>query len=391
MPLNWKPDVWAKLAEEKPAIFLKELAAIRNPSASLFTKTYVQCVLQGFRGLQKHQNWQYETTFFQEMAKRLPNVDAKPPEKYDVGTTRNISAKLTPIEFLQWRDAFVKRVSPSEKFSHHAWLLELRRPSYDFDGAHARFSLANAPEWASAYVEIQRGSVFSSRLQHFLSTAPIEECIGIVNAAGSLHEKENPTWFRHCLDTVLSRTQDMHTSVSVHEMLNAMQYAWKTPSPQLDSSLVRLVQEQPRGMSMLTHAWFGSHYGREPYTPMLDWWQRQTPSDRGTMLHRWFSDNTNWESFRKEELNEKKPGLALDMFTRDPIDLPSHKARDIVQVAPFESQNVRTFLARIIPALHAAELTVEPKEFKSYLLNAWDMLHAKAPELSIDGLLYLEP
>lgn len=391
MPLTWKPDVWAKLAEEKPDIFLKELSAIRNPSASLFTKTYMQCVIHGFRALQKHQNRQYETTFFQEMAKRLPNVDAKPPERYDMGATKNISPRLTPVEYLQWQNAVVSRVSPATKFNYHEWLLELRRPSYDFDNSYQQFSVANAPEWAAAYVEIQRGNPFSSRLNTFLRKAPIQECIGVVNAAGSLHEKEKPLWLQHCLDTVLGRTQEMHASVSVHEMLTAMQNAWKAPSAQLDASVRNLVLEQPKGMSMLTHAWFGSHYGREPYTPMLEWWARQTSSDRGQLLHKWLSESSNWESFRKEVGTDKKPGLGLDMFTRDPIEWSNAQARDIVMLAPFETQHVRTFLARIIPAIHAAELTVEPKDFKSYLLNAWDALHEKAQALSIDGLLDLEP
>ena len=392
MPINWKPDAWAKLAASNPQAFLDELATLHKPSASLFTKTYIDCAVQGFRALEKHQNTKYEATFFLELAKRLPHADAKKPGQYELGGIKNIRCERAPVEFLLWSDAATKKVNPAEKINYHSWLLKLQKPRWASDEhQHQRFSLENAPEWAAGYTEIQRGGT-SSNLRQWLASAPIADCLGVVNAAGSLHGVEKPAWLTHCLDTVLARSLTVYEGASVYETMSAIKNAWKMPSASTDAKVVNLIREQPKGMSLLTHSWFGSHYGDDPYAPMLDWWSRQTPKDRGLMLHRWLSsESQTWDSLSKEEPNEKKPGTALDMFTRDAIDLPPSLGRDIVAVAPFEKPVVRTFLARVIPAIHAAELTVEPKEFKSYLLNAWDTLHEKTASLSIDGLLDLEP
>lgn len=390
MPLMWKPEVWAKLAQSKPDTFLRELAEMRSPSASLFTKTYIQCAVQGFRGLRRHDNWQYEAAFFQELAKRLPHEEAKKAEKYDIGSIQHLDIKRAPIEYLLWQDALHKRLNPAKKLDYHAWLLQLRKPGYDPLNEHARFSLVNAPEWASGYTDIQRGKT-SNTLRAWLLAAPIAECLGVVNAAGSLHGDEKPLWLTHCLETVLSRKDDMLREASVYDTMSAMTYAWKMPSPALDAAIVDLACDQPKGMSILTHAWFGGHYGREPYTPMLDWWTRQTPTNRGAMLHRWLGEGSNWESLSKEAPHDLKPGLALDMFTRDPIDISPALSRDIVIVAPFENPTVRAFLPRVIPAMHGAELVSEPKNFKPYLLQVWDTFHEMQSPLSVDGLLDFEP
>ena len=390
MSMNWKPDVWATLAQERPDIFLKELSLQRTPSASLFTKTYLQCAIQGFRALSKHQNTQYEETFFIEMAKRLPHEDAQRPEKFEVGSIQHLHTDRTPVECLLWRDALAKRLNPAEKLNFHGWLLELRKPSYESDNYHDHFSLKNAPVWAAAYTKIQRGKSADDLLA-WLADAPIAQSLGVLNAAGSLHAEEKPMWLTRGLEVVFSRPVRMHQEGTVYDIVCAMSHAWNAPSARLDGAVVEMVCAQEKGLSMMGHAWFGGHYVNKRYTLMLDWWVRQSPQERGLVLHHWLVKGSQWDSLCKEDTHEKKPGLALDMFTRLPVDLPSELAKEIVASAPFERMLARTHLARVIPAIHAAELTVEPKDFKSYLLNSWDMLHEKGPILSIDGLLDLQP
>lgn len=395
MPIKWKPDTWAMLAQSSPDVFLKELRTQRNPSASLFGDTYLQCISESFRELKKHKNPQHEITFFLELAKLLPHENAVSPTTYKMDKVRNLDTQHAPIEYLLWLDALKKRLNPAAALDFHAWLLQLKKPSYEADHWHDHFSLVNAPEWAAAYVKIQREGILPLKFRDWLCSAPINECLALLQAAGSIHAKEKPIWLTRGLEFIFSNRKDeLHNGASVFSTTYSMTTAWLMPSPSLDAAIVTFVLEQPSTtMSFLTRSWFGG-YARnryETHAPMREWWSRQTPEDRGFMLHKWFGDRASWLNLTTEVPQRDLSGVALDLFTREPIVLAPSLARDIVSTAQLEHANVRAFLSRIIPALYVIELTVEPDEIKTQLLQLWDSLHESIPAASIDGLLDFEP
>ena len=394
MPLNWKPDAWAKLAQEEPETFLEQLKQLGSPRSSLFTKTYLECVAQGFRALNKHQNTKYEETFFLEMAKRLPHENAHHPEihAFEWGTVQSLQTDRTPIEFLLWHTAVAKHTYSKQTVNVHNWLLQLKKPNYDPAQLHASFSLNNAPEWAAAYTIVQRGGS-SRRLLQWLADVPIQESLQFFAAAGSLHAKEKPQWLVQCLETVLSHTQILHNDVRAYDILPALYHAWALATLRLDALVEHYVcGAQPKSVSILDSVWFGTHYNsHEKCQSMLDWWSRQTPSSRGHILHRWWTGMIRWENWTDEDVGNKKPGIALDIFTSYPVEMPHALARDLIQCAPIQNDKVRRYLARIVPAIHAAELVMEPKDIRAHLLKSWDAVHGDSFVLSIAGLLDFEP
>lgn len=393
MPMNWKPDVWSELASNKPDVFIKELLVQKPPRANLLTETYLECVSLGFRALSKHKNSQYETQFFQRLTQLMPAMSVLSTKaKYEMERLRFMDADRTPIEFLAWYTALKGHFNPAKTMDYHGWLLTLRKPTYDPHDAHPYFSLDNAPEWAAGYVRIQRGGSPTDLLS-WLGQAPVGQSLGVLNAMFSLHREENPGWLNQCALAVLARTADIHKEASVYDALTAVRYAWRQPSasPQLDDAIVAMMRDQPEGMSFMSHAWFGGHYGEESYTSMLSWWDRQTPTERGDILHRWLASPTSWNGLTKEVPKEKKPGMALDLFSAAPVELLNSQAKAIVQTAPIEDTQVRQCLSKFIPVLLSAELMVDPDKIKPYLLHSWDVLHAKTEGISVEGLLDFEP
>lgn len=388
MSLAWKPEVWAKMARETPVAFFKELASQRPPTANLFTTTYLQCVIQGFRALSIHKNTQYEAQFFIEMLTRLPHADAQKPHKFDLDFIKNMTIDRAPIECLLWNDALMQRLNPKATIDFFTWILQLRMPTYDPENHYSNVSLKNSPEWASAYINIQRGAS-SSKLRNWMSTASVDKCLGVVNAIGFLHAKEKPAWLSNALNAVLSRVDDAHANGRIFDITTALHYAWQCPTPELDATIVRFILAKPDAMSFLARGWFGNWGEHKP--EIHEWWSRQTPACRGSMLADWLGNSSSWTSLFGEVLDTHTPLTALDVFTKYPVELTSALAHKIVLAAPLEKETIRACLARIIPAIYVAELAVSPEVCKSYLLSMWDTLNKKELVLSIDGLLDLEP
>lgn len=392
MSMNWKADTWAELAANNPENFIKEMAVQKPPRANLLTKTYLECVRQGFDALAKHKNPQYETRFFQALSNLMPpDRSMDNSVKYDVDRMRYLDAKRTPVEFLTWYTALKNHFNPARTIDYHGWLLNLRKPTYDPDNDHAYFSTVNAPAWAASYVTIQRGGSSKDMLS-WMRTAPINDSLRVFNAACSLHIEQKPLWLQQCALTLLSRTEDMHREATVYDAITAIRNAWTHPTPESDAATKTILTTQPEGLSLLSHAWFGGHYAKDSYTVMLEWWGRLSPPDRGLMLHRWLSPKTtNWSVLTKEGPKENKPGNALEMFSLLPVELPTAKAKEIVAAAPLEDAQVRQHLSKFIPVLLSAELMVDPANIKSYVLQSWDMLHAKTSDISVEGLFDFEP
>ena len=284
--MNWKPDQWEDLAASNPDIFLKELQGLNAPNASLFTSTYLECAVGGFRGLSKYKNVDYDTLFFETMALRMPHVNAKPPSNMQLDRVRYMDAKCSPIEHLLWLDALEEGLKPSERLHCHRWLLALRKSKYD--DKSTTFSLKNAPPWAAAYARIQQGQTYVVELGQWLESSPVKDTLEFLNAACSLHMDEKPTWLIYGLNIVLSRAQDLYSSLRISDVTQAIASAWKMPSPALDASIEYLIINQPIGMSLMTYSWLGP-FTENPYQPMLNWWSRLSAEAKGSIVHRWLN------------------------------------------------------------------------------------------------------
>lgn len=389
MPLNWKKDDWSEMATNDPAGFIHALQTMRPPSAKLFVDTYLHCVLDGFRALNRHENATYETQFFEALSRILPHKEAKQPDKYLLGRLAYMETKRAPVAFLLWEEALKKNGHSATKRNYHGWILKLS-PKYWYETEkYNAFPLDNAPVWASAYVRAHRGESPTPLLQ-WLRTAPLQESMPVVSAIAVLDKDNPPAWIAQGLAATLERANDIYQSGLIHETVGVLSTALDTPTPASDEAILRLMRDQPSGMSFMTHAWFGVFHQKGHHDNMLQWWNRLEPSERGDVLNRWLGDRNTWESLLKETPKSDRPGLALDMFTRGDIELGRERARSLVDIAPFVSSAL-PFLARLVPALHAAQLVVDPAELRKYMLEQWDKLHEHAPSLSVEGLLDMEP
>lgn len=389
MPLNWKKDDWSDMARNDPAGFIQALQAMRPPTAKLFVDTYLHCVLDGFRALNIHANSAYETQFFEALSKLLPHKEAKQPDKYLVSRLSSMDVKRAPVAFLLWEEALQKNGNGVSKRNHHGWILKLS-PRYWYDAKkYNEFPLDNAPVWASAYVRAHRGESAAPLLQ-WLRTAPLQESMPVVSAIAVMDKDNPPPWIARGLEATLERADDIFQSGLIHETIGVLSTALSSPTPASDQAMLRLMREQPKGMSYMTHAWFGVFHRDGHHDNMVQWWNRLNPCERGDVLHRWLGDRSTWESLLKEPPKSDRPGVALDMFTRGDIELGLDRARALVEVAPLVAAAL-PFVARLVPALHVAQLMVDPNGLRSYMLEHWDKLHAKAPSLSVEGLLDFEP
>lgn len=389
MPLNWKKDEWSEMAKNDPAKFIQELQSMRAPSAKLFVDTYLHCAMEGFRALNSHANALYETQFFEALTRILPHREAKQPDKYTVSRLSYMETKRVPIAFLQWEEALRKNGHGVAKRDYHGWILKLR-PKYWYDKENYKaFSLDNAPVWASAYVKAHRGESPFPLLQ-WLKTAPLQEGMPVISAIAAMEKETPPPWLARGLEAILERTDDIFQSGLIHETIGVLSTALASPTPASDQAILRLMREQPKGMSYMTHAWLGVFHRDGHHNNMLDWWNRLASAERGDVLHRWLGDSTSWEGLLKEVAKPDRPGLALDIFTRGDIALGVERARSLLEVAPLV-KGATPFVARLVPALHVAQLVVDPADLRAYMLDNWDKLHEQVPSLNMEGLLDFEP
>ena len=280
MPLNWKKDEWSEMAKNDPAKFIQELQSMRAPSAKLFGDTYLLCAMEGFRALNSHANALYETQFFEALTRILPHREAKQPDKYTVSRLSYMETTRVPIAFLQWEEALRKNGHGVAKRDYHGWILKLR-PKYWYDKENYKaFSLDNAPVWASAYVKAHRGESPFPLLQ-WLKTAPLQEGMPVISAIAAMEKETPPPWLARGLEAILERTDDIFQSGLIHETIGVLSTALASPTPASDQAILRLMREQPKGMSYMTHAWLGVFHRDGHHNNMLDWWNRLASAERG--------------------------------------------------------------------------------------------------------------
>lgn len=385
MSLNWSPDVWGSLAASNKNLFLDSIEEMRVPMKSLHTKTYVACIFSGFLALSKYRDESAELRFFELLLDKLPHAEACSPSIYDLDRIKCLQVECAPIAYMQWRDALFKRLQPAKTLDYFQWLLDLRRPKYERDQAYLTFTLDKAPEWAAAYVEIQRGNS-SRRLLAWLEHCPVEEALGVINAAGFLHAKEQVGWLVDATQCLFNRRDELYSYGSVFELTRLFDNSWQLKNKDLAPQIALFLTSQPEGLSLLGHIWFGMRYGNDAKKEgcFQTWWESISKENRGCVLARWLGETKAWPSILADLKNNKQESRFKYMVSSQPVEFTLDESRKIVEASPLEHAEIQHLLAAWIPLVSVSALFLDDSlELKNYVLSQWNT--ANETILNIDA------
>lgn len=375
--LTWRPDRWLAFAGN-PASFMTAFRTLKMPTTLLHGDTYLNCAKEGYRVLEAYP--EYHADYFTGLHDRLPPVSAQPPDDFKLRYIRSsIESKYARIESLLWHNAITKQWEHKEEDLFH-WVLTLQRRGDDYD------VLLNhrAPEWARAYIEIQRDG-HSASWEEWYKTWPLSHSIKVLNALAQSHivfNKESPDWLRAAMSETYQRLAVEKDDINVYNMTSFFDKGLRARG---HASALAACAYQPNHTNMLTMVWYGERLHSTPdgIERFQAFWLDLQPMERGCLLAPWFSNPAAWRTLeaRDESLQ------LLKILTSAPaaFDVANEYGLAMVKSCPSTPRSLE-LITGIFPNTKPILDMLGPNDFLTYVVQQWDNLSTAPVPLSLDTL-----